>query len=148
VITIRRTKFRKSRLVTVDASTVEALRRYVRIRAKACPCRAAETFFVGETGQRLSKCIIEWTFAKLSRQTGLRRPTDRRGPRLHDFRHRLAVTTLIRWYRSGQNVEALLPVLSTYLGHTEVRDTYWYLTAVPELLRLAANRLEDRGAPP
>lgn len=144
VITIRRTKFRKSRLVTLHASTVEALRRYVLQRDKACPQRATEAFLVGEAGRRLTKSVIEWTFAKLSRQTGLRRPADRRGPRLHDLRHRLAVTTLIRWYRSGLNVEAQLPVLSTYLGHTRVSDTYWYLTAVPELLRLAANRMEHR----
>lgn len=145
VITIRRTKFRKSRLVTLHASTVEALRRYVVLRDRACPPQATEAFLVGETGRRLTKSVIEWTFAKLSRQTGLRRPADRRGPRLHDLRHRLAVTTLIRWYRSGMNVEAQLPVLSTYLGHTQVSDTYWYLTAVPELLRLAADRLEHRG---
>lgn len=147
VITVRRTKFRKSRLVTVHPSTVEALRHYGLLRDKACPRRAAEAFFVGEAGRRLSKCMIEWTFAKLSRQTGLRRPADRRGPRLHDLRHRLAVTTLIRWYRSGLNIEAQLPVLSTYLGHTQISDTYWYLTAVPELLRLAADRLEDGGVP-
>lgn len=147
VITIRRTKFRKSRLVTVHSSTVEALRRYVFLRDKACPLRATDAFCVGEIGRRLTKSVIEWTFAKLSRQTGLRRPADRRGPRLHDLRHRLAVTTLIRWYRSGLNVEAQLPVLSTYLGHVQVSDTYWYLTAVPELLRLAADRLEHRRAP-
>lgn len=145
VITIRRTKFRKSRLVTLHPSTVEALRGYVVLRDKACPPRATEAFLVGEAGRRLTKSVIEWTFANLSRQTGLRRPTDRRGPRLHDLRHRLAVTTLIRWYRSGLNVEAQLPVLSTYLGHTQVSDTYWYLTAVPELLRLAADRLETRA---
>lgn len=143
-ITIRRTKFRKSRLVTVHASTVEALRRYVRLRDKAHPRRATVAFFVGEAGRRLSHDILQATFAKLSHQTGLRHPTDRRGPRLHDFRHRLAVNTLIRWYREGQNVEAQLPTLSTYLGHANVTDTYWYLTAVPELLRLAADRLEDR----
>lgn len=148
VITIRRAKFRKSRLVTVHASTVEALRRYVRLRDKACRRRATDAFFVGDAGRRLSQDIIEWTFAKLSRQTGLRRLTDRRGPRLHDLRHRLAVTTLIRWYRSGVDVEAQLPTLSTYLGHARLGDTYWYLTGVPELLRLAAERLEDRGALP
>jgi integrase len=147
VITIRRTKFRKSRLVTLHASTVEALQRYVRLRDRACPHRASPAFFVGEAGRRPSHDMAQWTFRKLCRQLGL--PHDDhgprgRGPRLHDFRHRLAVTTLVRWYRSGLNVEAQLPILSTYLGHTQVRDTYWYLSAVPELLRLAADRLEDR----
>lgn len=147
VITIRRTKFRKSRLVTLHASTVDALQRYVRLRDRACPHRASRAFFVGEAGRRLSHDMAQWTFRKLCRQLGL--PHDhhgprRRGPRLHDFRHRLAVTTLVRWYRSGLNVEAQLAILSTYLGHTQVRDTYWYLSAVPELLGLAADRLEDR----
>lgn len=147
VITIRRTKFRKSRLVTLHASTVEALQRYVRLRDRACPNRASRAFFVGEAGRRPSHDMAQWTFRKLCRQLGL--PHDDhgprgRGPRLHDFRHRLAVTTLVRWYRSGLNVEAQLPILSTYLGHTQVRDTYWYVSAVPELLRLAADRLEDR----
>lgn len=151
VITIRRTKFRKSRLVTIHASTVKALQRYVRLRDRACPRRAGPAFFVGEAGRRLSHDIAQWTFRKLCRQIGLPHRTDGRrgrGPRLHDFRHRLAVTTLVRWYRSGLNVEAQLPTLSTYLGHSQVRDTYWYLSAVPELLRLAADRLEDGGPTP
>ena len=146
-ITIRRTKFRKSRLVTLHASTIAALRQYLVLRDQACPRRPNAAFLVGETGRRLTKSVAEWTFAKLSRQTGLRGLTDRRGPRLHDFRHRLAMTTLIRWYRSGLNVEAQLPVLATYLGHAQISGTYWYLTAVPdvpELLRLAADRLGHR----
>jgi integrase len=80
---------------------------------------------------------------KLSRQIGLRRPRDSRGPRLHDFRHRFAIKTLLQWYRDGQDVEHHLPELATYLGHTHVADTYWYLTAVPELLQLAAQRVEQ-----
>ena len=67
------------------------------------------------------------------------------GPRLHDLRHRLAVNTLVRWYRSGVDVERRLPILSTYLGHTKITDTYWYLQAVPELLRLALTRVERGG---
>jgi integrase/recombinase XerD len=73
-------------------------------------------------------------------------PTTTGGPRLHDLRHRFAVNTLIQWYRSGQHVERRLPELATYLGHARIADTYWYLTAVPELLSLAALRLEqDQG---
>jgi integrase/recombinase XerD len=142
VITIRQTKFRKSRLVTVHTSTVRALRRYVHLRDKACPCRASEPFFVGEVGRRLSHDVVQRTFAQLSCEAGLRLPSDRRGPRLHDLRHRLAVMTLVRWYRSGLNVESQLPTLSAFLGHSEVADTYWYLSAVPELLRFAADRLD------
>jgi integrase/recombinase XerD len=98
--------------------------------------------FVGEAGRRLTVWAIRWTFNRLSRQIGLRAPTDRRGPRIHDLRHRLAVTTLLHWYRRGVDVEQRLPRLSTFLGHGHVTDTYWYLSAIPELMRLAAKRLE------
>jgi integrase len=145
VLTIRRTKFGKSRLVPLHPSTVRALRRYRRTRDRIRPRRPSAALLVGEQGRRLTEWAVRWTFNKLSRETGLRGPTDRRGPRLHDLRHRLAVKTLIGWYRRGVDVEARLPVLSTYLGHGHLTDTYWYLSAVPELLRLAAERLEARG---
>lgn len=148
VLTIRRTKFGKSRLVPLHPSTMRALKQYVRVRDRLRPLRPTGAFLVGEQGRRLTEWTVRYTFNKLSRQTGLRGPTDRRGPRLHDFRHRLAVKTLIGWYRRGVDVERRLPVLSTYLGHGHVTDTYWYLTAVPELLRLAAERLEARGGLP
>jgi integrase/recombinase XerD len=145
VLTIRRTKFGKSRLVPLHPSTTRAVRRYVRVRDRIHPRRTTASLFVAEQGRRLTAGTVRRTFNTLSRTTGLRGPTDRRGPRLHDFRHRLAVTTLVRWYRRGVDVERRLPVLATYLGHGHVTDTYWYLTAVPELLRLAADRLEGRG---
>ena len=90
------------------------------------------------------------TFVKLSREIGLRRPGDSRGPRLHDLRHRLAIKTLLKWYRRGTDVERHFPELSTYLGHTEITDTYWYLTSTPELLRYALKRVErsSRGSQP
>ena len=83
-------------------------------------------------------------FWRLSRQIGLRSASAHTGPRLHDFRHRFAVATLLDWYRSGQSVDTLMPVLSTYLGHSCVRDIYWYLSACPELMEHAARRLEKR----
>ena len=88
------------------------------------------------------------TFVKLSRQVGLRGPSDSRGPRLHDLRHRFAVETLLRWYRAGIDVERHLPRLTTYLGHAHVSDTYWYLTVTPELMQLAARRLDRAGRRP
>jgi len=102
-----------------------------------------QTFFVSGRGTRLDGAEIRRTFYFLSRQIGLRGPTDSHGPRLHDFRHRFAVETLVQWYRSGQDVERRLPVLSTYLGHVHVADTYWYLSACPELMGLAVKRFED-----
>jgi len=71
-----------------------------------------------------------------------RRPNDSHGPRLHDLRHTFAVKTLLRWYQTGVDVERHLPELATYLGHKHVNDTYWYISAVPELLQLAALRLD------
>ena len=89
------------------------------------------TFFVSGRGTRLDGAEIRRTFYTLSRQVGLRGPSDSHGPRLHDFRHRFAVETLVQWYRAGQDVERRLPALSTYLGHVHVADTYWYLSAFP-----------------
>jgi hypothetical protein len=87
---------------------------------------------------------VHRVFWRLSREIGLRRPGDHTGPRVHDFRHRFAIRTLLDWYREGIDVEQQLPVLSTYLGHVCVRDTYWYLSACPELMEEAARRLERR----
>lgn len=80
-----------------------------------------------------------------SREIGLRRPGDHTGPRVHDFRHGFAIRTLLVWYRKGIDVERQLPVLSIYLGHAYVRDTYWYLSTWPELMGEAARRLDRRG---
>jgi integrase len=85
---------------------------------------------------------VHRTFYALSRQIGLRDPSASHGPRLHDFRHRFAMQTLLHWYRGGQEIETRLPILSTYLGHVRVSDTYWYLSAHPELLGQAVDRLE------
>jgi hypothetical protein len=103
------------------------------------------SFLVSEQGRRLTANVVEKTFVKLSRQVGLRAPSDQRGPRLHDLRHRFVVRTLLRWYRAGVDVQRHLPELSTYLGHVHVTDTYWYLSAVPELMGVVAARLEPRS---
>jgi integrase len=86
---------------------------------------------------------VDLAYGQLSRQIGLRGLTDSHGPRLHDFRHRFAVQTLLRWYQESADVEQHLPELSTYLGHVKVSDTYWYLSATPELLQLALQRSEQ-----
>jgi len=148
VLTIRRTKFGKSRLIPVHPSTQRALRHYTDRRDRIYPRPQTPSFFLSEQGRRVTWCILRWTFVKLSHQCGLRAPADRRGPRLHDFRHTFAVRTILGWYRADINVEQRLPELSTYLGHVHVTDTYWYLSAVPELLALAAARLENaQGGP-
>jgi integrase len=145
ILTLRKTKFGKSRLVPLHASTQRALERYANDRDRILPRPMATSFLVGDHGRRLTINVVEQTFVKLSRQVGLRGPSDRRGPRLHDLRHRFAVHTLMRWYRTGADVEQHLPKLSTYLGHAHPTDTYWYLSAVPELMRLVVKRLERQS---
>lgn len=143
LLTIHHTKFRKSRLLPLHPTTRRALHRYVDQRNRVYPIPKSPSFFVAEKGTRLTTCTVRATFVQLSRQIGLRGPNASHGPRLHDFRHRFAVQTLVRWYRDGVDVERRLPELSTYLGHVKVSDTYWYLSATPELLGLAAQRLEQ-----
>jgi integrase len=144
MLTIRVTKFGKSRLVPLHATTCAALRSYADRRDAHIGSRCGSTFFVTEQGDRLLHQYVYRAFWRLSREIGLRRPGDRTGPRVHDFRHRFAIRTLLGWYREGADVEKRLPALSTYLGHTCVRDTYWYLSACPELMEEAARRLDRR----
>jgi integrase/recombinase XerD len=148
VLTIRQTKFNKTRLIPLHRSTRDVLTDYAVRRDRLVPCPASPCFLLNDQGRRLEPSAVHRTFYELSRQIGLRGPADHRGPRLHDFRHRFAVHTLIEWYRAGQDLERRLPVLSTFLGHAHVADTYWYLSIHPELMGLATRRLEQRwGAP-
>lgn len=144
LLTIRHTKFDKSRLVPLHASTQQVLVDYARRRDRLLGKQSIQYFFMSDRGRRLGGSAVRRTFYKLSRQIGLRRASDHHGPRLHDFRHRFSVETLISWYRSGQDVGQRLPILSTYLGHARVTDTYWYLSLCPELMGLATARLERR----
>ena len=144
IITVRRAKFGKSRLVPIHETTRRALRRYARTRDTLVPHPASSAFLLSERGMRLTHSIAEHTFVVVLRAIGLRSrgPGRRRGhgPRLHDMRHRFAAKTLVRWYSEGRDVARELPKLSTYLGHVHVADTYWYIEAVPELLGLAIER--------
>jgi integrase/recombinase XerD len=106
--------------------------------------RRSEYLFVSNRGTRLDIGRVHRAFYALSRQVGLRAPGASKGPRLHDFRHRLAVLTLRHWYESGDDPERRLPVLSTYLGHVYVAGTYWYLSAEPALMAQALARRERR----
>ncbi len=144
VITIRQSKFGKSRCVPVAHSTQTALEQYQVCRDRLCPHPPTAAFFVTAYGMRVMRVTpftLRNNFIKLSRLIGLRKPSDRRGPRLHDLRHSFAVRTLLSWYKQGIDVERQLPRLATYLGHAHVHDTYWYLSAAPELLQAAAVRL-------
>jgi integrase len=116
---------------------------YIAKRRRHWAGRAVSSYlFVSTWGNQLDKGAIHRTFYRLSRQIGIRGQSDRYGPRIHDLRHRFAVMALLRWYRSGEDVERRLPFLSAYLGHVHVSDTYWYLSAWPELMQEAMSRLE------
>ena len=144
ILTIRETKFGKSRLVPLHPTTVAVLSDYAARRDAHIGPPRSPFFFVAEQGGRLLHQYVYRVFWQLSRQIGLRKKGQRNGPRIHDLRHSFAVKTLINWYRAGEDVEQELPVLSTFLGHTYVRDTYWYLSEVPELMAHAAQRLDKR----
>jgi len=144
ILTIRGAKFDKSRLVPLHVSTRDALRQYGQRRDAYLDRKGAANFLVSERGRPLEASNVRRTFYRLSQQTGLRRAGDHKGPRLHDFRHRFALASLLQWYRTGEDVARLLPVLATYLGHSNVRDTYWYLSACPQLMGYAVRRLENR----
>lgn len=142
LLVVRGTKFGKSREVPLHDSTVEALRAYGRRRDQLHPRPTAPSFFLSTTGTQLIYNNVQCTFRTLVRMAGLELPATRRQPRLHDLRHSFAVGTLIDWYRDGGEIEPRLPLLSTYLGHFDPSSTYWYLSAAPELLALASQRLE------
>ena len=142
ILTVRCTRFGKTRLVPIHSSTVDKLAEYSQLRSRIFISPKSSSFFVSERGTRLTQCSVRYTFVKLSREIGLRAPHDSHGPRVHDMRHTFAVKTLLRWYQTGVDVERHMPELATYLGHTHVNDTYWYISAVPELLSLANMRLD------
>jgi integrase len=144
LLTIRQTKFNKSRLIPLHVSTRDVLAEYAQRRDRLMPTQSSPCFLVNDHGRCLESSNVRRTFYVLSRQIGLRGPVDHTGPRLHDFRHRFALKTLIHWYRSGEDIERRLPVLSTFLGHSHAADTYWYLSIHPELMGLATKRLEQR----
>ncbi len=144
VVVIRDSKFGKTRLNHLHESTKKALNSYARQRDRLCPHPTGPGFFLDERGNRVTGSTLRCTFAKLAQRTGLRAPSEchGNGPRLHDIRHTFACRTLLGWYRDGVDVECRLPRLATWLGHTNIRDTYWYLTATPELMQAAVGRLD------
>lgn len=148
VVTIGRAKYQKTRLIPLHASTVRQLRLYGgrrdRFFAERPWLHPAHRFFVSSYGGPLTSNEVGHDFRRLTRRIGLRDPNAHRGPRIHDLRHRFAVSTLLRWYRGGRKIDPLLPVLSTYLGHVFITGTYWYLTCTPELMAAAGARLEAR----
>jgi integrase/recombinase XerD len=142
VITIRHAKFDRPRLVPLHPTVTEALSRYAAERDRLCPRPRARAFFVSSAGTRLDRSGVAKTLRKITTSLGMR--TETVHPRAHDLRHSFAVDTLIRWQHSGLSVDQHIATLSTYLGHVSPADTYWYLSASPELMGLAAQRLHTR----
>jgi integrase/recombinase XerD len=142
VLAIRYTKFNKSREIPLHPSTVAALEKYARLRDEGS-AEATPSFFVSTLGRRLVYVTVQGTFSRLARSAGLHARSKSCRPRLHDMRHSFACATLLGWYRAGVDVEAQLPLLSTYMGHARPEHTFWYISAVPELLSLAAQRREQ-----
>ncbi len=142
VLTVRNSKFGKSRELPLHATTTQALRVYLRRRDRLLPTAKTEALLISPAGTRLLYCNVSHTFRGLVDRAGLRPHSASCRPRLHDLRHSFAVRTVLDCYRADVDVQARLPLLSTYLGHVHPANTYWYLSAAPELLSLAGERLE------
>jgi integrase/recombinase XerD len=141
-LAVSATKFGKSRVLALHDTTVAALRGYAIVRDQRWPHTCSPAFFMSVKGNRLSQSALNATFTVLARAAGLEPAPASRGrrPTPHGLRHSFAVTSLIDWYHAGDDVQARLPALSAYMGHAQPKDTYWYLSAVPELLALASDR--------
>ena len=143
VVLVRTGKQRKQRELPLHGSTVTALGRYVRLRDAHHPQPATPAFFISARGGRVGRHELNQTFTALVRQAGLDGLGARARPRPYDLRHAYAVRTLLDWVRAGEDVDRKMPLLSTFLGHTDPASTYWYLEGVPELLGLVSGRLEQ-----
>jgi integrase len=141
LLTVRATKFGKTREVPIHASTLASLHAYATRRDVRRLRRASPSFFISSAGTRLRRQNVSFEFAHLLQLAGLEH-CPRRRPRIHDLRHTFAMRIVCDWYRAGVDVERRLPCLSTYLGHVSPSSTYWYLTATPDLLSIASKRAE------
>lgn len=146
VVLVRQSKFGKSRYLPLHESTTARLRAYADRRSEFHPRRGNPSFFVSLTGKRLIYVSVHDVFDGIRTRNRIG-TTSNTPPRIHDLRHTFAVTTLLEWYRDGVDVASRVPWLATYLGHHDPRSTYWYLSAAPELLALAANRIDITSAP-
>jgi integrase len=148
VLRVRRGKLGRERLLPLDPTVVAQLIAYTAERNRLLGY-AAPAFFVTEKGTRLTDCGARYNFAHVCQRIGLRADQQYRrhgrGPRIHDLRHTFAVRTMIEWYQAGKDPAREMIRLTTYLGHTDPANTFWYLEAVPELLDLAMARATTSG---
>ncbi|MDQ6805666.1 MAG: tyrosine-type recombinase/integrase [Actinomycetota bacterium] len=141
-LTIRRAKGGRSREIPLHPSTVAALDTYARMRDERQPHPTDPSFLLSTAGTRLRYPNVWNAFDRLRDASGLDRETLGRQARIHDVRHAFVLNTLLGWYRDQEDVEAKLPLLATFLGHVDPASTYWYFEGAPQLLALAAQRLE------
>ena len=147
VLMVRRGKFDRDRLIPLHPTTTAALADYAELRDRLCPSPQVAAFFITPAGTALPTSSVEETFRDVTTRIGVRTATAH--PRIHDLRHSFSVQTLLDWHRAGTDMDANMAALSTYLGHVSPEGTYWYLSAAPELMGLAAARLDERyGARP
>jgi len=139
---VRHGKFGKQRELALHASTIEQLRRYQRLRDQQAPATGTTAFLVSTAGTRLIYCNVHWAFHRLVAQAGLRPRSPSCRPRIHDIRHSFAVRAMLNAYEAGEDGQTRLTLLSTWLGHVHPGSTYWYLSASPELMAAAGQRLE------
>ena len=142
LLIVRETKFHKSRIVPLHRSASAALADYARFRDRYLPAAFSARFFLSEQGRAPCYSTVCYTFQKL--RNGFRRDTHKseRPPRMYDLRHTFASRRLLKWYHEGADLAHAVPTLSTYLGHVKPTDTYWYITAIAELLAVATRRFE------
>jgi integrase len=143
VLTVRESKFRKSRLVPLHPSTTQALTSYAAHRDACLGTPRSGHFFRTDRAPALTRPAVQCTFALLRLRLGWTAEGRARRPRIHDLRHTFAVRRLLHWYEEGADVDRKILALATYLGHAKVTDTYWYVSAVPELMALSSERFES-----
>jgi len=141
-ITVRQTKFSKSRIVVLHPTATEALQEYAQFRDCYLPYPQSPAFFLSDDGSAFSHKKAIWAFSNLRRQLGWLGQPGRRPPRLYDLRHTFVCRRLLAWHQERVDVHVALPSLSTYLGHVKLSDTYWYVTGIPELMNTVSERFE------
>lgn len=142
VLTVRSGKFGKARELALHPTTIHALGGYLRLRARSSPPPQTDAFLISTAGTRLHYSNVKTTFSQLADRAGLAPRSGSCRPRLHDLRHSFAVNAILDGYRTGAEAQPRLATLSTWLGHADPAHTYWYLSAAPELLALAGQRLQ------
>jgi len=142
VLTVRQTKFAKSRLVPLHPTTVRSLKQYLALRRRYLPTAQGGPFLASARGTALAKRTVHWVFDRLRTQLGWTARGGHAAPRIHDLRHTFICRRVQLWHEHGTDVDNAMVALSTYVGHAKVSDTYWYLTAAPDLMSVAARRFE------